>query len=179
MSTPQIINIGALPNDGEGDPLRVAFQKVNNNFANVFLTNFNITQAVTSGNEQGQVIFEYPADIFTQGTLQVRSYDPGTPDMQNIVLSAAITNNLGGVRFSGYGTSFEGNALCGLNMDVLDNNVRLLVNPVANTTIYHYICYQITSADLVSGSPLGLDGYPEGTVMGTEDDIIITTELPE
>ena len=28
------INIGVLPNDGSGDPLRVAFEKINNNFAN-------------------------------------------------------------------------------------------------------------------------------------------------
>ena len=28
----EIINIGTLPNDGEGDPLRVAFGKINNNF---------------------------------------------------------------------------------------------------------------------------------------------------
>jgi hypothetical protein len=32
----EVINIGALPNDGQGDPLRVAFQKINNNFAKLF-----------------------------------------------------------------------------------------------------------------------------------------------
>jgi hypothetical protein len=179
MSTQEIINIGVLPNDGEGDPLRVAFQKVNNNFANVFLTNFSITQGTTSGLVPNQVVFEYPADEFTQGTIQIRSYDPGTPDMQNIVIAAAITNNLDGVRFSGYGTSREGNALCSYNMDVVDNTVRLLVNPIQDTIIYHYMCYQITSANLVAGTPLALDGYPDGSVMGTEDDIILTTETPE
>lgn len=34
--TQQIINVGTLPNDGEGDPLRVAFQKINENFTQVF-----------------------------------------------------------------------------------------------------------------------------------------------
>ncbi len=29
MATQEIINIGTLPNDGEGDPLRVAFAKIN------------------------------------------------------------------------------------------------------------------------------------------------------
>lgn len=145
----EIINIGALPNDGEGDPLRVAFQKVNNNFANLFNTTFNIAEAVTVGLDSDQVILEHPADAFIQGMIQIRSYDPGTIDMQNVVLSSAITNNLAGVRFSGYGTSREGNALCSYNMDVLDGNVRVLINPVANTTIYHYISYQITSAELV------------------------------
>jgi len=36
MSQPIVINIGALPNDGTGDPLRTAFNDVNLNFANVF-----------------------------------------------------------------------------------------------------------------------------------------------
>jgi hypothetical protein len=34
-ATYEIINVGVLPNDGLGDPLRVAFGKINNNFANL------------------------------------------------------------------------------------------------------------------------------------------------
>jgi hypothetical protein len=34
--TQQIINVGELPNDGSGDPLRLAFQKINDNFTQVF-----------------------------------------------------------------------------------------------------------------------------------------------
>ena len=36
MSQPIVINIGAIPNDGTGDPLRTAFNDTNLNFANVF-----------------------------------------------------------------------------------------------------------------------------------------------
>lgn len=32
----QIINVGAAPNDGEGDPLRTAFQKTNSNFSELY-----------------------------------------------------------------------------------------------------------------------------------------------
>jgi hypothetical protein len=32
----QIINIGSSPNDGQGDPLRAAFNKINSNFAEVY-----------------------------------------------------------------------------------------------------------------------------------------------
>lgn len=35
----EIIDIGQLPNDGTGDPLRVAFDKINNNFASIPLLN--------------------------------------------------------------------------------------------------------------------------------------------
>lgn len=36
MATQQIINIGSSPNDGNGDPLRTAFQKTNQNFSVLF-----------------------------------------------------------------------------------------------------------------------------------------------
>lgn len=32
----RIINIGTLPNDRSGDPLRVAFEKINSNFTELF-----------------------------------------------------------------------------------------------------------------------------------------------
>jgi hypothetical protein len=35
----EVIDIGQLPNDGTGDPLRVAFDKINNNFASIPLLN--------------------------------------------------------------------------------------------------------------------------------------------
>lgn len=33
----EIINVGSAPNDGQGDPIRTAFQKCNNNFAQLFV----------------------------------------------------------------------------------------------------------------------------------------------
>lgn len=32
----QIINVGSLPNDGTGDPLRTAYQKINGNFTELY-----------------------------------------------------------------------------------------------------------------------------------------------
>jgi hypothetical protein len=39
LHTLELIDIGLLPNDGTGDPLRVAFDKINNNFASIPLLN--------------------------------------------------------------------------------------------------------------------------------------------
>lgn len=44
------IDIGDLANDGTGDPLRVAFEKINNNFSTISLLN--------SGGEEGSVQFK-------------------------------------------------------------------------------------------------------------------------
>ena len=50
----QIINVGTLPADGTGDPLRTSFTKINDNFTEVYSTLANVTlpnavpQSVTS-----------------------------------------------------------------------------------------------------------------------------------
>ena len=62
MSQPIVINIGAIPNDGTGDPLRTAFNDVNLNFANVFasgpvLSNIQIANnTILTTNTNGNLI---------------------------------------------------------------------------------------------------------------------------
>jgi hypothetical protein len=174
----EYINIGETPNDGNGDPLRVAFGKINNNFSNLFFTTTTTSTAYTSGNAQNQVILEVPITQFYQGEFQIRSSDSGTPDMQDITLTASITNNLAGVRFSGHSTLFEGNAICRYDMDVSAGNVRILINPLLDIGIEHFISAFVTYPDqvVVSGIEISLDGYANGYLMGTEDNLILTTE---
>lgn len=172
----EYINIGETPNDGLGDPLRVAFGKINNNFSNLFFTTVNTSNTYTSGLTQGQVIYEYPANRFTQGMFQIRSSDPGTPNSQDITLSAQLTNNNESVKFTGYAMTFAGTALTKYNMDVVNGNVRILANPIANTYILHFIASQVTFiGDPIPGVDIALNGYVD-SVMGTEDNIILTTE---
>jgi|LauGreDrversion4_2_1035121.scaffolds.fasta_scaffold46047_2 inhibitor of KinA sporulation pathway (predicted exonuclease) len=56
----RIINIGATANDKSGDPLRTAFNKVNQNFAEIYAL-----LGVTSLTELAQ---DYAAEMFTGGT---------------------------------------------------------------------------------------------------------------
>lgn len=174
----EYINIGATPNDGNGDPLRVAFNKINNNFSNLFLTATTTSTAYTLGITSNQVIFEIPTTQFYQGQFQIRSSDPGTPDMQDITLSSSITNNLAGVRFSGHSTLFQGNAICRYDMDVVGGNVRVLINPLVNVVLEHFISAVITYPNVIppTGLELALDGYANNYLMGTETNLILTTE---
>lgn len=173
----EYINIGAQPNDGEGDPLRTAFAKINNNFSNLFFTATTTGNTFTAGLTPNQVIYQTPSNTFSQGKFQIRSSDPNSIDMQDVTLTASITNNLDNVKFSGYGTLFEGNALCRYDMDVFEGNVRLLVNPIKDAVILHFIASEVTFiGDYAAGAEIALDGYPEGSVMGTENDAILTTE---
>jgi hypothetical protein len=172
----EYIRVGATPNDGQGDPLRVAFEKINNNFSNLFFVGTTTYTVYSVGNTANQVIFETPANAFTQASFQIRSSDTGTPDSQEITITAQITNDSSNIKYTGYGTTFAGNALTRYNMDVLDGNVRLMVNPIVNEVLLHFISAQITYiGDTANGLNIALDGYID-SVMDTEDDFDITTE---
>ena len=175
--TQEIINIGAVPNDGEGDPLRTAFQKINNNFTQLYSTGTFTYDAYSFGNTAGQIIFETPANLFTQGTFQINSNNPDTDDSQNIILNVAISNDVSNVKWNGHGTLFFNDPVTRYNVDLVDGNIRLLVNPLVDANVYHFIAAQITFNNNIPGTPLGLEGL-SGDELGTENLIPITTEQP-
>lgn len=140
----EIINIGALPNDGEGDPLRTAFAKINNNFTQLFTTSYNTVLSHSIGNTAGQLIYETPVITFTQAEFQINSKNPLNQDSQSITLNASIKNDGSDVKFVGHNTIFHGNALTNYNMVVANSNVQILVNPVGSADLDHFISYQIT-----------------------------------
>ena len=57
----QIINVGATPNDGAGDPVRTAFTKCNNNFGQLY-SRVQVTPPTGSvgeiGDEAGMYAFD-------------------------------------------------------------------------------------------------------------------------
>lgn len=144
----ELINVGTLPNDGSGDPLRTAFEKVNNNFTQLFNTGYQQTVVVTTGNVTVPLL-EFPANNFTQSNFQINSSSNTTPDSQNITISASISKDLSNVKFVGYATQFTGNALSTFDMDVANGNVRLMCVPLVNDTLIHYIEYQVGSIGTV------------------------------
>lgn len=140
----EVINIGALPNDGTGDPLRTAFEKINNNFAQLGNTSYLYISANTTGNT-AQVLFQAPANSFNQGYFLVESLNSTTSDRQSITIAALPTANASNVKYSGYGTVFIGNAIANYSMDVLSGNIRLLCNPLVTGNLTHNIAYQLLS----------------------------------
>jgi hypothetical protein len=175
--TQEIINIGTVPNDGEGDPLRTAFTKINNNFTQLYSTGTFTYDAYSFGNTAGQIIFQTPANLFTQGTFQINSNNPDTDDSQNIILNLAISNDVSNVKWNGHSTLFFNDPVTTYNVDLVDGNIRLLVNPLVDANVYHFIAAQITFNNNIPGMPLELEGL-SGDVLGTENIIPITTEQP-
>ena len=174
--TQEIINIGATPNDGEGDPLRTAFAKINNNFTQLFGTGWATIETVTSDDTK-QVIFSVDANVFTQGQFQINSFDPAANNSQNISLTAAISQDLANVKFTAHATMVNGDyVVSDYDMDVTDGVVNIYVTPLINDQLKHFIGYQIMYNDNVSGMSLGLENSSD--VLGTENLMILTTEQP-
>jgi hypothetical protein len=174
----QIINIGVLPNDGSGDPLRTAFNKINNNFAELFSTSFATEEAYTVGSGPNQVVFQTPVDSFTQGSFQINSIDPSTLNSQNVTISAAMKNDGSSVRFTAYSLLIEGTPITKYDMYVFAGNVRILCSPLITSVLTHFVAYQLMNVvPTTPGLALSLDGYPTDTLMITEGDLILSTEL--
>jgi hypothetical protein len=175
MATLEIINIGTSPNDGAGDPLRTAFSKVNNNFANLWATGFSTQDSITDGNTT-QSIFEWPANAFTQATFQINSSDNESTNSQGIVINASINGALDSVRFTAHSTTFHGNAVTNYSMDVVDDTVFLYVTPLVSGQMSHFIAYQVTYNPLVVGTSLSIESNPNTVIVTETTGSVITTE---
>jgi hypothetical protein len=175
----ELINIGTSPNDGSGDPLRVAFAKINNNFTQLFATGFATYQVTTFDGTPDQIILEFPAILMTQATFQINSSNPDTNDSQNVTINAAISNDGTSVQWTGHSTVFINNPVTQYDMtlDSVSGNIRLLVSPLSNIVLNHLISSQVEVANLVYGTPMGLEG-PNGAVIVTENNLPITTQQP-
>ena len=57
----EVINVGAVPNDGTGDSIRTAYQKCNNNFAEIF-SRYQQTVPATAVGSQGDAAGMYAAN---------------------------------------------------------------------------------------------------------------------
>jgi hypothetical protein len=175
--TQEIINIGTQPNDGEGDPLRTAFAKINNNFTQLFSTGFFTSNAYSTGDTAGQVIFTTPIETFTQGIIQINSNDTSSTDTENITLNVSVVNDGSDLTWIGHSTLFFGNVLTGYDMDIFESNVRILVNPLIDTTIFHFISAQITWTGVpVPGLVLLTDSLVDPLIVDTENNFNVETE---
>lgn len=171
----ELVDVGTEPNDATGDPLRTAFQKINNNFVYMEQSASNIADAVTLDDTPNQVIFEYDATAFTQGLFQIKSYNEDNNDSQNVLLQAQLSNDGTQVKFTGYGSSFFGNNVCSYDMSVSSGNVKITVTPFDNVVLNHFISYQITYTGSL-GFGISLATENSGDLITEYGNAFITTE---
>jgi hypothetical protein len=148
-NTQQQINYGAAVNDGNGDPLRTAFIKTDDNFDNVWLagpvgSNITITNnTVQANNTNGNLILS-PNGI---GVIQTNSrvvprlnntYDLGSTTQKYRtgyfgIGGLTVDGNVSGAYILGNGSQLTGLAATYGNANVVANLAALGSNPISTT----------------------------------------------
>lgn len=191
--TQQIINVGAAPNDGQGDPIRTSFIKVNSNFTQLYgraKTNPPVTLIGAEGDQAG--MYAYDATYFYycfddyDGTNpiwgQIADYGnanvsallatyTGNLTAGNVAVTGAIsaTGNISGGFFSGNGAGLTGVvAVANIGAaNLISNGTSSFNIPIVDGNLVGNISGN-TFVYVFTGSGVNVAGYVNatGTVTG-------------
>lgn len=89
--TQQVINIGSSANDGTGDPLRQAFDKINDNFSELYARGAAGSNFDLSDNDIEAINSNGGINLIPNGTGKVVIED----DSVTVAISRTITNSVG------------------------------------------------------------------------------------
>jgi hypothetical protein len=126
----QTINIGATPNDGTGDPIRDAFDKINQNFTEVY-TSYNPSGQVAVGNSTVNTVISNTGGLVVSNTLVSTVANTATLKVGNSIGNAVLTSSLLGI----YGNTAAGNSTVNTSAIALGNSSVNTVHTVTALTI--------------------------------------------
>jgi cytoskeletal protein CcmA (bactofilin family) len=162
--TQYVINIGAIPNDGTGDPLRTAFNETNLNFDQVFtagpvLSNIRIANnTVLTTNTNGNLI------LAPNGTAVVQSNVSILPNLANLRNLGSATQRWATIYAQSLnvssGTSVNGNLTVDGNLIVMGNVINM--GNIVTDTLTIQLANTTTTANAANGA---------GITVGATDDI--------
>jgi hypothetical protein len=147
----QTINIGASVNDGTGDPLRTAFDKVNDNFDEVYLAGFvgqNLAidgNTIESTNTNGNIIL----DPNGTGEVQISSNLTITG---NLIPSANLTYDLGNSTNRWNDLYLSGNTIALGSITLKDDGGALAIFAADGTTPASVVVGSIADDSIVNGT---------------------------
>ena len=112
------INTGTNPNDGQGDPLRIAMGKINSNFTEIYST-FGNGSNLDSIPNVAENLTGNPI-INVSGILNVGVTTTEHIEVRNITSVGVVT----AVQFVGDGSQLSNVTALAAGLEVLDNNIR-------------------------------------------------------
>ena len=144
----QIVNLGTYANDGTGDDLRVAFEKVNSNFTEI--DNLSVSNAINLGAEQGLFAGKQGSPILgdnltfkslvagsnvtlTANANEITISSQFTTLTQNLNLNSKTIEGNGNISITGNITVSGGNIQVGNNLTV---NGESNLGPVGRVKIF-------------------------------------------
>lgn len=139
--TQEIINVGSAPDDGQGDPLRTAFTKTNNNFSQLFSSSANGYSDIHNGNSNVNIATANGnITMSASGTANVivvsNTIVSITGDLA-VSGNASLTGNIVGDRITNGTTSIE--------IPVANGNANITVGGTSNVVVFS------TAGEYVSG----------------------------
>lgn len=87
----QVINVGTLPNDGTGDPLRVAYQKTNSNFDELYASILPYTHI--TGADYTALTTDYTITVDPDGTARTVTLPAAADEGKVYVVKRVGTSN--------------------------------------------------------------------------------------
>lgn len=165
----QNINIGTVANDGTGDDLRVAMQKVNDNFTELYGASPFGQQITISGNEISSNATNANLKLTASGTgviefegVQIRdNHIEATRTNDDLVLGASGTGDIvvGAVRVHGTTISSDDSTKITFNEAVDVTGVLLANNNLqVNGNVGFYGTTPVAQASAIAFDPAGNDG---------------------
>jgi len=155
----QTINIGTSPNKGDGDPLRTAFDKINDNFDELY----NNVSTLQSGGS---------TSINSGSTLVVNAVQGSVIGDDSSVILDATTSTVDASKLTGPLPAIDGSALTGITVSALDgdmtgsvfgDNSTLLVDGV-NGKIVGDIQNNLIETNNITALPGDTDLYIQGGI---------------
>jgi hypothetical protein len=167
--TQQIINIGAAPNDGEGDNLRTAFDKVNDNFSNVWAQGPVDSNVRIQGNTISTLQVNQDLALSPNGTGNIRLNNNTIPGANNTWFLGSTTNRwrglyVGNITANNLSVSgivdLSGDVTVGGNLTVVGNTIQ--IGNITTDTKTIQLANTATTDSAANGA---------GVTVGANDDI--------
>jgi hypothetical protein len=156
----QVINVGNIPNDGSGDPIRVAFQKTNNNFTELF--NIGGISGIANGTSNIQIALNSTVGVSAAGVSNVLVVSGTGATVQGTLLANSTVTATGNVESGGFFIG-DGSLLTGVVSSPLASQLT------GNTLSPNVVNSSLTSVGVltslsVSGAVTGGNIISPGTI---------------
>jgi len=127
MCAKQVINIGTTANDGTGDPLRSAFDKVNDNFTELYLDDASDVNSVNAGT--GITVNS------TTGAVTVTNSLPNATHSGDVTGSAALTIAADAVTYAKMQNLATGDRVLGATSAGVIGEVQIVPDMIADDAV--------------------------------------------
>lgn len=173
----EIVNVGGLPNDKTGDPLRTAFSKINNNFSEVY-ARLNIN--TTDGSESLSPVITYQCSTSDPNQI-MDSIDATQYNSVKYMIETTYNDNIQleeisllhdgqNVHIVKYAQMKSGILLSDYSGALVGNQLKLLVSPVYDLTKFKAIR---TLIPLISTQPITLNNASPNQLIDSLDALAV------